>query len=184
MTEWRDATAFFLTTVGDDDEGWLRSLSNRIDLESAGLSFDENSSTLNCEWAGLDCRAQLTNGPTGKTLVISYFARDFREDVAARAERWRDFCQLFARACLELEPAVAVSLGTISDDVLSDVRDLDPLVAEGDAAQLQDRWHALLYLSPALAQSTETSGATAPPARLLPDGGRVSWDWRYDDFPE
>ncbi|MET7750609.1 hypothetical protein [Micromonospora sp. NPDC005367] len=184
MTEWRDATAFFLTPGADDDEQWLRGLSSRIDLRSEGLIFDEHSSMLNCEWAGLDCRAQLINGPAGKTLVISYFARDFREHVAAGSERWRDFCRLFARACLELDPAVAVALGTISDDVLSDVRDFDSLVAEGDAAGLQDRWHALLYLSPALAQPAELSPAAAPLARLLPNGGRISWDWRYDDFPE
>ncbi|MEV4811705.1 hypothetical protein [Micromonospora avicenniae] len=182
MTEWRDATAFFLTSGEGDDERWLRSLSERIDLRSEGLAFDEYSRTLNCEWAGLECRAEVISGPTGGTLVISYFARDFRDDVAAQPDRWREFCHLFARACLDLAPTAAVALGTISDDVRSDIHEFDRLIAERNAVGLRDSWYALLYLAPGLEPAAVPDAA--PPSHQLPNGGLVSWDWRYDDFPE
>ncbi|MFG3701359.1 hypothetical protein ACGF5C_26130 [Micromonospora sp. NPDC047620] len=184
MTEWRDAAAFFLTSVPEDDERWLRSLSRTIGLRSDGLRFDDNSRVLPCEWAGLESRAQLLGGSRGSILVVSYFSREFR-DLARQPDRWRGFCRLFGRACLALSPTVAVALGTISDDIPSDIRAIEAPVAEQDGAWLRSRPYALSYLCPELDRAAlEESPASSFPSVVLADGGRVTWDWEYDDFPE
>lgn len=185
MTEWRDATAFVLPTAPPDGERWLRGLSHTIDLRSDGYVFEERGRVLHGEWGGLSCRAQLVDDPAGAILVISYFSRDFRHDVAEQPDRWRDFCLLFAAACRALSPTAAVALGTISDEVLADLRPFAAAVADGAGARLRALPYALLYLSPELDRAAlERDPSSAVPAHMLDNGGRITWGWPYDEFPE
>ncbi|MCW3815107.1 hypothetical protein ONA91_11640 [Micromonospora sp. DR5-3] len=185
MTEWRDASVFFLRTAPPDDERWLRGLSEVIDLRSDGLVFEERERLLHCEWNGLSSRAQLVDGPAGDILVISYFSRDFHSDIAEQPDRWRDFCLLFAGACRALSPTAAVALGTISDDVLTDVRQFAAVAAEEEVTRLRAQPYALLYLGPELQRAArEQDPSWEVVAHELDDGGGITSGWAYDEFPE